>query len=492
MPAMGRKAAGGALYIGGSQAMRALLSIATTVVVARILSPTDYGVIAMWAPIFAFVSLFQDFGLSAATVQAKSLNSEQSSTLFWTNVVASIATALLLIICARFVGTFFHDSRVAWVTAASASIVLIGGLAIQHTALLNREMKFRQLAIITLTGALASTAATIVLAFYLRSYWALFLGNLASVVIQTAMTWVMSCWRPGSRASLKDTRKLLELGGHVGAFGLLNYFARNADNVLIGRFWGPASLGAYDRSYKLMITPLQLINTPLSQVMLPVLSRLADEPERFRKSYLFSVQAILLATGPLGAIAVAESDKLVLILLGPKWSAAAPIFFWLALTIIYQPAASSLGWLFVSRGRGRAVAIWGVISTVITVTSFVIGLPGGAVGVARAYVLANMLVTLLLIFWATKGTPVSAVDMFRLPLPTFVAVALSWMLVRSVNNQFTPLALVLLFTPISYLIALTAVWVSPHGRRFLTQLVGLIKTGHALDDASISEQDAQT
>jgi PST family polysaccharide transporter len=483
VPPLGRKAAGGAFYIGASQAARALLAIATTMVVARILSPADYGVIAMWAPTFAFVLLFQDLGFSAAAIQSKTLSREQSSTLFWTNIGASLVIALLLTLAAPLIGVFYNDSRVASVTAASASIVLIGGLAIQHTALLNRDMKFRQLAFITLASALASITTTVGFALYLKSYWALFFGNLASVVVQTIMTWVISRWRPGRRASLQDTRKLLELGAHVATFGLLNFFARNADNVLIGRFWGPAQLGAYDRSYKLMVTPLQLVNAPLSQVMLPVLSRLRDEPERFRKSYLFSVQTILLVTAPAAAVAVAESDKLVLVLLGPKWSSAAPIFFWLALAMVYQPVANSLGWLFISCGRGRAFSAWGAFSSAMTVISFVVGLSAGAVGVARAYVLVNVAVSILAVLVATKGSPVKAADVFRLALPSIVAVAISWLLIRSVDQKLSPIALIILSLPASYLVAFATVLISPHGRQFFRRLVELIKTGRLENSA---------
>lgn len=473
---MARHAAGGALYIGGSQAARFLLSVATTVIVARILSPGDYGVIAMWAPIFAFVTLFQDFGFSTAAIQAKQLSREQSSTLFWVNVLASLVIAALLIVCAQFVGMFFDDPRVASVTAASASIVLIGSLAIQHTALLNREMRFRALALVAVASAITSAVATIALALYLKSYWALFLGTLASVIIQTLLTWILSGWRPGQRASFGDTRDLLEFGTHVAAFDLVNFLSRNADNVLIGKVWGAAALGIYDRGYKLMMTPMQFINAPLSRVMLPVLSRLRDEPERYRKAFLFSFQAILLATAPAAAVAVAASDKVVMVLLGPSWSAAAPIFFWFALIMIYQPAASSLGWLLISCGRSRAYAGWGTFFSLATVTSFIIGLPGGPVGVARAYFFVNVGVAASLMVVATKDSPVRVADLVRASLPALGAVGISWLLVRSIEDQLTPLALLVLAIPAAYLIALATVWIMPDGRKSFTQLWGLIKT----------------
>jgi PST family polysaccharide transporter len=431
----------------------------------------------MWAPIYAFVLLFQDFGFSTAAIQAKTLSREQSSTLFWINVASSVVIAVLLIAIAQLVGRFFGDPRVALVTAASASIILVGGLAIQHSALLNREMKFRELAVIGVASAFTAAIATITFALYLKSYWALFLGNLASVIVQTILTWGLCHWRPGRRASLSDTREMLSFGSHVATFNLVNFLSRNADNLLIGKVWGASQLGLYDQSYRLIMAPLQLINTPLSRVMLPVLSRLRDEPERYRKAYLASFQIILLATAPGAAVAVAASDKVVLVLLGSQWGSASPIFFWLALIAIYQPAASSLGWLFITSGRSKAYAGWGIFFSVATVASFIIGLSGGPVGVARAYFFVNVLVAVLLMMKATKGSPVSVVDVTRAVFPPLVAVAISLLLIRSVDQHFEPLALLVLAVPASYLIALGTIWLSPQGRQLFTEALDLIKGG---------------
>jgi polysaccharide transporter, PST family len=474
-PALGRQATTGAFFIGGAQVVRFLLSIVTTVIVARILAPDDYGVLAMWAPIFAFVLLFQDFGFSTAAVQAKALSSEQSTTLFWINILASLIIALLLVVGAPLIGLFFNDARVASLTAASASMVVVSSLAIQHTALLHREMRFRLLAVISVATAVIGMTGTIGLALYLRNYWALFLGSLGSISAQTLLTWFLSEWRPGRRAAFSDTRKLLAFGTDVAAFNVVNFLSRNADNVLIGKFWGSAALGLYDRSYKLMMAPLQLVNAPLTRVMLPVLSRLRDEPERFRKAYLFCFQAILLATAPAGAFAAAASDELVLVLLGPNWTAADPIFYWLALVMIYQPAASSLGLLFISYARSRAYAVWGIFSSIATVASFVIGLPGGPAGVAMAYFYMNLLIAALLIIGATKGSPVLVTDLISALVAPLIAVGIGYVLVRSIAHEVTPITLIVVGLPGSYLLALTTVGISPNGRRFLAEALRLFK-----------------
>jgi polysaccharide transporter, PST family len=487
-----RAAAKGALYVGAAQGVRGLLMIGMTIVAARILSPDDYGVLAMWAPILAFVLLFQELGFSTSTIQAESLTTEQSTTLFWINVGASSIIALLLIITSPLIGTFYGDDRVAYVTAASAGMVLVASLGIQHTALLNREMRYRQIAAIVVSSATITAATTVGLAAYLQNYWSLYLGMFAGTITQVVMTWAISNWRPGRRAPLQDTKPLIELGLHVASFGILNFFSRNVDNVLIGRFWGAMSLGLYERSQQLMVAPLQLVNWPLGRVMLPVLSRLRDEERRYKEAYISCLRALLLATAPPAAVAIAASDVLVVLLLGSQWEAASPIFFWLALGTLYQPIANSTGWLFISRGRGRAFAVWGVVSSTMTVASFVIGLPGGPASVARAYVAMNFLLTLTVIVWASKGSPVRARDIYYAAAPAMAAAGMMILVARQLHEHLNPLNLVLVCLPVSYLLAIGTLWFWPGGRDFLRQLFRLLRATimHKSDGGNWLENEA--
>jgi PST family polysaccharide transporter len=470
-------AAVGAVYTGGAQVIRALSTIVTTIIVARILSPDDFGVLAMSAPVLAFVQLFQDLGFSAATIQTKNLRAEQSSTLFWVNVAASVALATLLIIVSPAVAAFYGDERVGHVTAASAAMVFLGSFAIQHTALLTRHMRFRQIAAIVIFSALANTAVTILLAWYLGNYWALFLGTLGGTIVQLVLTWKASQWRPASCAPWGETRSLIGFGGYVAAFDLLNFLNRNADSILLGRFWGAAPLGLYERSQKLMLAPLQLVNSPLTRVMLPLLSRLREDPDRYREAYLFALRGLLLATVPPAAVAIAASDSVIVVLLGPAWRSAAPIFFWLAFATLYQPLGNSMAWLFLSSGRAKAYAQWGLLSSVITVSSFAIGVRWGPVGVAMAYVIGGVILRVpALLYWAPKGTPVQTSDILKL-LPGFaIAGAVTWAAVTLLDRQLSAFPLVVAGLLISYFVATAVQLASPDGRHFFTTLFRLLNS----------------
>ena len=487
-PSLGRVAAAGAMYMGGAQAIRALLMVATTIVCARILSPSDYGVIAMWAPILAFVLLFQNLGFSSATIQAQVLSPEQSTTLFWINVAASVVIALLLIVLSPAVAAFYGDGRVGHITAASAALVFLGSLSLQHTALLTRDMRYRQIATIIVSSAIAESSATIMFAVYQASYWALFLGTLAGTVTQLVLTWLSSPWRPARLAPWRDTRALASFGGYVAAFDLLNFLNRNADSILIGRYWGAAPLGLYERSQKLMLAPLHLVNSPLLRVALPVLSRLRDEPRKYRAAYMFNLRALLLVTVPAAALATAASESVVVLLLGPAWREAAPIFFWLALATLYQPLASSTGWLFLSSGRARAFAAWALASNITILASFLIGLPWGPVGVAKAYVIGGILRMPFLLYWAPRDTPVRTSDMVVALIPFAVAGAGTWLAVSAMAAFLSSLPLIVAGLLLSYLLCVAVLSALPSERAFLVKLASLatpLRRGKSLVEAEI-------
>lgn len=461
--------------MGGAQGIRAVVAVLTTMIVARIITPSDYGVLAMSGPVLAFVYLFQDLGLSAATVQAKEIRNEQSSTIFWVNIAVSLLIAALLIIASPAISDFYGDERVGRITAASAGLVLLGSLTIQHTALLTRQMRFGHIGMIIVSGVITTAIATIALAYLLANYWALFFGTLAGSIVQLVLTWAVSEWRPGPRASWSETRPLIDFGGYVAVSNLLNFLTRNADNILIGRYWGAAQLGLYDRSYRLMFAQIQFINSPLARVVLPVLSRLRDEPERYRTAYLFNLRALLLVTVPAAALAASASEQVIRVLLGPAWFAAVPIFFWLALAMLFQPIGNYTGWLFQSSGRAKAYAWWGLVSSVITVASFVVGVRWGAVGVAKAYVIMGVVRFPFLLRWATKDTPVRAIEIALALIPFAIGALGIWIVTMVLEGALAPLPLLVVGLPLGYALLIASLYAFPDGRRFLVKLLELIK-----------------
>lgn len=471
---VGHKAVSGTAYLGVAQIIKIVVSILSVIVTARLLDPAQYGVAAMVAPITGFILIFQNLGLNQAVVQSKTITDAQTNALFWVNIAASAIVSLVFLITSPLVGLFYGDIRPGQVMAASAATVLITGLSLQHTALLNRNMKFKQIAVVDIANAVTTLGATAISAYLLRSYWAIWIGAFCAAIVNGVMVWAYSPWRPSLKPSFAGIRSLVTFGANVTGFNLLNYIARNVDNVLIAKIWGAGPVGLYDRSYKLMMFPLTNINAPLARVMLPLLARLRDEPERYRNAFLLSVRALMIFSVP-GVIAAAStSDRLVPFLLGERWAAAAPIFFWLSLAAITQPLSNATGWLFMSSGSSSRMLKWGLFSSVTTVISFVIGVRWGPVGVAMAYLIGQLLRTPILYSICTKGTSVRQVDLYGLTIVPILAGAPTFLLVKLVEPRLETLPLLIFAVAVSYTLNVSAQLTSTNGRQALNRIRELL------------------
>jgi PST family polysaccharide transporter len=286
-----------------------------------------------------------------------------------------------------------------------------------------------------------------------------------------AVVWGACGWRPGRPVRDSGVRAMLGFGGNFTGFSVVNYFARNLDNMLIGRFWGSQALGFYAKAYQLLLLPLDQVSYPLTTVAVPALSRLNSEPERYRRAYLRILEKIALVTMPGIALMAVTADWVVAIVLGPKWAEAARIFKLLGLAGVVQPAANSIGWLFITQGRMRQMFKWSFVGTSITVASFIVGLPWGAVGVAAAYAVTNVFVTIpLLLSYVGREGPVRAGDFYRAVAPPAFAAACTAAALsafRAWGGVGQPFVGLVIASPLALLTTLASLYALPAGRRAL-------------------------
>ena len=419
---LGRRTARGGAVTIFSQGTKFSLGLAGTVILARLLSPEDYGLVGMVAVVTGFISIFKDLGLSAATIQKAEINNQQISTLFWVNVLLSVGLMLSTAAIAPGIAWFYGEPKLTAITLAYASGFLFGGLAVQHEAVLRRRMRFLALATAEVVSLVLSSVVAITLAWNGARYWALVSGHLCLGLIYSMAVWIACGWRPGPPVRNSGVREMLAFGGNLTGFAVVNYFARNLDNLLIGRYWGPQQLGLYARAYQLLLLPIDQMLTPISAVAVPALSRLKDSPDRYRQAYLRLLEKVALLTMPLMAFMIVSSDWLVAIVLGPKWTGVSPIFSLLGIVGLMQPLASTTGWLFVTQGRTHDMFKWGIIGSTITVAGIVAGLKWGAVGVAASYSLTSIVIVIPLLFWfVTRSGPVRMTDLYRTVAPVALA-----------------------------------------------------------------------
>ncbi|HUU43230.1 MAG TPA: lipopolysaccharide biosynthesis protein, partial [Planctomycetota bacterium] len=386
----GRSVRGGTLSVT-ARVTAFLLRMGSLAVLARLLTPADFGLIAMVTAVIGFMVLFKDLGLSYATIQKKDLTHPQVSALFWINVGLSVVILGVTAALSPVIAWFYEEPQLVGITLALAAGFLFSGLTTQHRALLRRQMRFGTLAVVEVSAALAGVGAGIISALFGAGYWALVLMILTTEAGMTVGVWMVSGWRPGFPRGRSGVRALLAFGGYLTGFRLVNYFARNLDNILIGRVWGGRALGLYAKAYNLLLLPLSQINEPLGEVVFPALSHIRDDRPRFRDYYLKSLSMLTLVTAPTSILCLVLADEIILTVLGPQWTEAGDIFRLLAIGALIQPLMSSANWLYIPTGRTRELLKFGSIGVALIVVSFFVGLPHGATGVALCYSCAVLL-----------------------------------------------------------------------------------------------------
>lgn len=408
-----------------SQAVRLILQFGSTAVLARLLTPEDYGLIAMVAVVSGFIDVIKDAGLSMATVQRAQITHDQVSTLFWANALLGVLMMFVLAALAPVIAWVYGEPRLVWIALAFALVFVPSGLCAQHMALLRRQMRFTSLAVMDIASMSAGIATAMAMAFLGFGYWSLVGLTAARALVYTALTWIVSGWKPGRPRRRAGTRSMLSFGGSMTGFNILNYLTRNADNFVIGTVLGSVPLGYYSRAYNLLLLPIRQINSPISAVALPTLSRLQQDPPRYRRYFLRATSLIALVTMPVVAFVLADTRSVVLTLLGDQWLDVIPIFQWLAPAAAFSAINFIPGWLCISLGRPGRQLRWAIVSAPITVIAFVISVQFGVVAVAASFSLTWGLLFGGFIAYACHGSPVSLADLVRALVPVLVACAVA-------------------------------------------------------------------
>ncbi len=406
----GRSVRGGAVTMAGQGAVLAL-RLGAIAVLARLLAPADFGLVAMVTAITGFLAMVKDAGLSMATVQRTRISHDQVSALFWVNVGMGLGLVMVTAALGPVIARIYGEPRLSGITAALAGGFFFSGLTVQHQALLRRQMRFAALAGIQVGSVMVGSTAAIVSAGFGAGCWALVAMHVATAATAAVGVWVACGWRPRWPARWRGVRSLLAFGGNLTGGNLLAYACRSLDKVLLGAVWGPEPLGVYTRAYEMLLAPVRRINAPLGSVMIPALSRLQGQPERFRRTYQRAVSTVVAAGVPAVAFAFVCADRLVVVLLGEGWSAAVPVFRALAPAGLIATFNFAAGWVFIPLGRTDRQFRCVLGGTVVMVVGIVIGLRWGALGVAVAYSVATCLRRLPQMIYAYHGTPVKLRDL---------------------------------------------------------------------------------
>jgi O-antigen/teichoic acid export membrane protein len=393
----GRSVRGGLLTIT-SQGVQFLVQSVSTVVLARLLTPADFGMVAMVTAITGLGQAFADLGLSEATIQRNELSHGQVSTLFWINVAIGATLMFLTAALAPVLAWFYREPRLIHITLLLSITFLVGGLRVQHDALLRRQMRYSSLAIRDVASAALAVSLAVTMALRGAGYWALIALPLALNTTQMAVSWLMLRWVPSLPRRDANAGSLVAFGGNVAASYLILNVTQNADSVLIGWHWGAGLLGMYSRAYNLLMLPVRQLGAPAQSVAVPAFSRVQADPERFARYYLRTVNVIMWISAPMFGFLFVAAEPVIVLVLGSKWRDAAPVFQILAIAALGQQLRQSIVWLLVSRGDSARLLKLALFICPIMIASFAIGLPFGLKGVA----LSGSLVLVGIFPWILK------------------------------------------------------------------------------------------
>jgi PST family polysaccharide transporter len=405
-------------------------------VLARLLGPKDFGLVGMVTAFTGVLTLFRDFGLSAAAIQRETVTEEQLSTLFWINILVGALLALAAVAMAPFIAAFYHEPRLVMVTVVLATGFLFNAIGVQHGALLQRQMRFTDLAVINTVSLIIGTAIAIGGAKAGYGYWALVAMTVALPITTTIGCWLTAGWVPGMPRRRTGIRSMMRFGGALTLNGLVIYIASNFEKVLLGRFWGVDALGIYGRAYQLANIPTENLNSAAGEVAFSALSRLQGEPRRLKSYFLKGYSLVLAMTLPVTVACALFANDIIFAILGPKWMAAAPIFRLLAPTMLVFAIANPLAWLLSSLGLVERSLKMGLVIAPLMIVSYVIGLPYGPRGVAFAYSAVMVLWLIPVIAWSVYGTVVSFRDVLLAVSPPLAASVLAAALAFAVRMAY--------------------------------------------------------
>jgi O-antigen/teichoic acid export membrane protein len=449
---IGTRAISGGLVTVGAQAAKFVLNLTAAAVLARLLTPREFGLVGMVLAITGLVGLFKELGLSTATVQRDIITQQQVSNLFWINVSVSGFLTLISFGLAPLIASFYHDPRVTGIMMVLSLTFLLTGSAVQHQALLSRQMRFRALAMIEVTSMLVGFTAACCLAKLGFGYWALVAQQLVSATVSFVLMWYTSGWRPGMPKRNSGVRPMLSFGAHLTIADFIGLLLINSDSILIGRVFGAEPLGLYTRASVLLARPLQQISIPINAVLTPVLSRLQSDSERYRRTFMRTYDTLALIFFSLAALCLALARPLVLVVLGPKWSGAIPLFSAFAIVALSSPLAEVAIWLFQSQGRGREQLYNHTLGGTITLASYAIGLHWGPLGVIVATAITSMAIRMPMVYYfAGRRGPVTTGDLwmaFFSHLPCWATVYLATTLGHMMLRDAAPIVQLLVSGPI--------------------------------------------
>lgn len=467
-----------------AQGVQFVLGVGATMILARLLTPEAYGLRDMVLVLMAFVGSFRDFGLPTAVVNRHAIDYLGMSRLFWINLWLNGALALFMGIMAPVLVWWFREPLLLPATLLMAIGIFVTGLANQHQGILLRQMRHDALAIIEVVSLISGILVAVALALSGFGAWALIWQLFVTHVTNGVATWLICGWLPaGPRAGgSSPLHDLFTFSTNVTAYRIISHIGRNLDRVLIGRFGGAVDMGLYGQAYKWSLFPLQQAYTPLLNVAVSGLSRVQDDPIRYRAYFKRGLQPVYALIVPALLFMLVEATTMVRFVLGDGWLVAIPFFRLLCVAALFESVNRVTKWLYLSHGETARQLHWGLIYTPIMIAAVVVGARWGTMGVALGFTFGTIILTVPGLVYCLNRAHVTLLDfaaiLWRPVLAALVAavvltaITTLWPIFSTPLNILSVLLLRLFVFALSYLL----VWVGlPGGWAALQEIFALLR-----------------
>jgi polysaccharide transporter, PST family len=405
----GRQSLHSGAFSLAARAINAAIQVGSVLFLARLLSPEDYGLVAMVLAVTGFAPVLVDLGTRDAVVQRERISEGEISSLFWLTIAIGTAFTLLVAASGPVLARLYDEPRLTSIALVSSLIFITTALSCQHHALLRRAMMFQQIALIEIVANVLGAACAIGMAFYGLGYWALVVRPLVTAFLVAVGVWLRSRWIPIRPVITGGVKDMLKFGAHLTGFCMTDFVARCSDRVAIGMRSGAKSLGYYQQAMLVYDNVLEL-TVALHGVAVASLSKLRDNVTELRRLWGKGLSTLAFYGMPAFGLLAVTSQDLIVLLLGNKWASAGLVLSVLALRGIPHVVERTVGWLHVAAGRADRWARWGVFAACAQIVALFCGLPFGPMGIATAYAICMYVLVVPAITYGGRPLGITATD----------------------------------------------------------------------------------
>ena len=387
----GQAVAGGARWVAGSQAAQQVTKAVSSVVLARLLLPTEFGLLAITVVLTDFLErVLGDTGTSAALIHRRELGRDLADSVFFLNLMVGTITCAFLFVAAPVLAPALGDERVEPILRGIGVAFVLLALGIVQRALLRRALRFRAVAASDLASTITQTVVSIGLAFRGWGVWSLVVGILASRVASNLTVWWVSSWRPRWHFRWADIREVTGFSGNLSAFNFFSYFSEAGDKFIVGRFVSATALGFYGFGYRLLLQPVQSVLQVCRVVLFPAFARIQDDNENIGRGYVRATSAVAMLTFPVTIGVAVMAEPIVHVVLGDKWLPAVPILAIFGPLAAIQAVSTTTSVLYQAKGRTDLQFRWGLVVGLAMLGAYVLGSRWGATGVAWSFLIGTL------------------------------------------------------------------------------------------------------